>query len=213
MIDHVVERTSRARRIDEIVIATTDSPTDTRLFNYSNLKNWPIFCGSENDVLERYWKCAKEHQADYVVRITSDCPMISPLIIDQVIEKQISSPDLDYTCNFHPDRTFPRGLDVECLPFDTLDRVHHSAAEPELREHVTLMIYRQTDLFRTGGIQCSSDLASWRWTVDTEADLRLVRTIFHHFGSNKFTWQQAVQAFRNHPEWLSINQHITQKAA
>ena len=213
MIDHVVERTSRARLIDEVVIATSDSPTDTRLFKYSNLKNWPIFCGSENDVLERYWKCAKEHQADYIVRITSDCPMISPQIIDQVIEKQLSTPQLDYACNFHPDRTFPRGLDVECLAFDTLDRVYHAATKPELREHVTLMIYRQSDLFQLGGIQCSSDLSSWRWTVDTEADLRLVRTVFHHFGDNKFTWQQAVRAFQDHPEWHAINQHVMQKAA
>lgn len=213
MIDHVMERTLRAESIDEVVIATTNAPQDLKLAAYCKQKGWPVFCGSENDVLSRYWQCANEHQADHIVRITSDCPMISPQVIDQVVERQLSQNDLDYSCNFHPKRTFPRGLDVECLPLRTLERVHKAATSPELREHVTLMIYQRSDLFQLDGVHCSQDLSHWRWTVDTEADLQLIRTVFRHFGDNHFTWKQAMQAFLKHPHWHSINQHISQKAA
>lgn len=213
MIDHVMERTLRAKRIDEVVVATTDTPKDIKLANYCEQKGWAVFCGSENDVLDRYWRCAKKHQADHIVRITSDCPMISPEVIDQVVEHQLSHKNLDYSCNFHPERTFPRGLDVECLPFNTLDQVHQAADETQLREHVTLMIYRRPDLFQLGSIHCHTDRSDWRWTVDTEADLRLIRTVFRHFGNNEFSWQQAAEAFQTHPQWQLINQHISQKAA
>lgn len=210
MIEHVVQRTQRSQNVDEVVVATTDKPSDQRLVDLCKENQWNVFTGSENDVLERYWKCASEHAADYVVRITSDCPLISPEIIDKVVAAQLAS-DADYTCNFHPQRTFPRGLDVECFPTDALERVHNAATEPNLREHVTLMIYGRPDLFRIKGIQCPLDLSQWRWTVDTGEDLELIRMIYQHFGNNRFTWRQAADAFNEHPTWKTINQHIEQK--
>lgn len=213
MIDHVIERTRRSQLVDEVVVATTTSPLDRRLINYGKLKDWSMFAGSEHDVLERYYQCAKKHAADQVVRITSDCPLISPELIDRVVKKQLDHPGNDYACNFHPKRTFPRGLDVECLSFETLERVHKIATEPNLREHVTLMIYCRPDLFELRGFTCNKDLSDWRWTVDTPEDLRLVRTVYNHFQDNQFTWRQAAQAFHDHPMWPTINQHVDQKAA
>ncbi len=213
MIEHVVERTIRAQLVDKVVVATTNTPQDDRLASFCESKDWNIFRGSENDVLDRYWRCAKHYQADQVVRITSDCPMISPEIIDRVIEKQLTCESSDYSCNFHPERKFPRGLDVECFAFSALDRVNKLAIEPNLREHVTLMIYRRTDLFTVSGFGCREDLSHWRWTVDTPDDLKLIRTIFSHFDHNRFTWREAAQAIHDHPYWRSINQHINQKAA
>ncbi|MDB4777958.1 glycosyltransferase family protein [bacterium] len=213
MIEHVVERTLRAQLVDEVVIATTDTPQDTRLASLCESNDWNVFRGSENDVLDRYWKCAKHYQADQIVRITSDCPMISPEIIDQVVRMQLNGQNSDYSCNFHPERKFPRGLDVECFEFSTLDHVNKIAIEPNLREHVTLMIYRRPDLFSVSGFECREDLSNFRWTVDTADDLKLIRTIFSHFNHNRFTWQDAAQAIHDHPHWQSINQHINQKAA
>lgn len=213
MIDHVVERTRRAQQVDEVVIATTDTTQDLPLAEYCKSKDWPVFRGSEFDVLERYWKCGHEFQAEQVVRITSDCPLISPAIIDQVIDVHRSKDHLDYSCNFHPLRKFPRGLDVECVEFSTLDRIHHLATDPEFREHVTLMIYRHPEQFQIQGIECCHDLADWRWTVDTADDLRLVRKLFSHFNHNEFTWHEAAEAYRDHPQWQAINQHVRQKAA
>ena len=212
MLEHVVERTQRSKNIDSVVVATTDQPADQRIVNLCKLNGWNVFTGSENDVLQRYWQCATEQEADYVVRITSDCPLISPEIIDKVVQTSLES-EVDYTCNFHPQRKFPRGLDVECFPFDVLERVHQAATEPNLREHVTLMIYCRPDLFKVKGISCPLDLSDWRWTVDTADDLQMTRKIFEHFGNNHFNWRQAANAFHENPMWKKINQHIEQKKA
>lgn len=212
MIEHVYQRTARSQKLDEVVVATTESEQDQELVDFCTGKEWPVFVGSEQDVLSRYWQCAKKYNANQIVRITSDCPLIDPEVIDQVIEVQSSS-DVDYTSNFEPNRTFPRGLDVECFSIDALDLAHRLANEPAHREHVTMMIYRRPDLFSVSGIQNERDLSNWRWTVDTEEDMRLVRAIYGQFGNNRFRWQQAAAAYLANPQWQVINQHIQQKAA
>lgn len=212
MLQHVVERTTRSRLVDSVVVATTNEIADQPLVEFCEQNRWNVFAGSERDVLERYWQCANQFDADYIVRITSDCPLASPEIIDKVIASQIKS-DANYTCNFHPKRTFPRGLEVECFTRETLDRVHKSAVEPNLREHVTLMIYNRPDLFKLKGIRCPIDLSDWRWTVDTADDMKLIRKIYDHFGDNRFTWRQAAQLVHENPSWQILNQHIRQKAA
>ncbi len=213
MLDHVVERTWRSQNIDQVVIATTEATVDQELVRYCNEKDWPVFVGSEFDVLSRYWNCAQEFVADYVVRITSDCPLVDPEIIDKVIESQWSDSDTDYTSNIAPRRHFPRGLDVECVPIATLQRVNELAVQPKYREHVTSMIYQRPDLFSLLGVQCSMDLSSWRWTVDTKDDLLLMQKLFRHFGNNTFRWRDAARVYYENPGWQKLNRHVEQKAA
>ena len=214
MIQRVVERVQQANTLDEIVIATTNEPADQELVDFCESQAWNVFIGREHDVLDRYVKTAKKHSADRIVRITSDCPLIEPTIIDQVVN---SLGDHDYACNFHPLRRFPQGLDCEILTRSTLEKIDQLANQQRYREHVTLYVYRNETRFSIGSVLSEEDHSYLRWTVDTAEDLELVRTIYEYFeqslGESNFTWEQIITACHSHPEWLEINQHTKQKVA
>ena len=120
---------------------------------------------------------------------------------------------VDYACNFHPERRFPRGLDCEVLTRSALERLDSEASEARFREHVTLYAYENCHRFAIASINCENDHSHFRWTVDTQDDLRLVRMIFDHFGHNEFDWRQVVEAYQSHPHWHAINDHCIQKVA
>jgi len=219
MLERVVSRVQRASMIDEVVIATTDSSADQRLVRYCQDRDWSYYCGSEDDVLSRYVEAAREFSASQVVRITSDCPLIDPDVIEELL--RLSSLDtndsgLDYCCNFYPVRHYPRGLDCEYISTSALNRIAQLARKPEYREHVTLYVYRNPAEFSIGSLSCNTDCSGLRWTVDTPQDLELVRTIYRHFesiGDHEFGWRQAFAACQANPEWQKINQLVVQKAA
>ena len=213
MLNWVVRRVRRAKSIDQVVIATTDHPRDQRLVEYCKRQEWPVFVGPERDVLTRYLGAAKEFSATEIVRITSDCPLIDPSVIDDVVGLFKPSVEFDYCCNFFPNRTYPRGLDVECLSLVALQHADRLATTCELREHVTLAIYRNPTQFRIGSTTSQQDFSSWRWTVDTADDLLLIRSILAEFHDDRFSWLDVVQAYENHPCWHQINSHIRQRAA
>ena len=217
MLERVVSRVQQAKHIDQVVIATTTEQTDDPLVEYCQDRNWDYYRGSEQDVLSRYLETARHFSATRIVRITSDCPLIDPELIDQLVQLSISSAqELDYCCNFYPDRHYPRGLDCECISAQALERIDQLATSPDYREHVTLYAYRNPEQFTIGSLQCSSDHSEFRWTVDTPQDLQLVRTIYQHFdsiGDHKFGWQQAMAACLANPQWQEINQLVVQKAA
>ena len=147
MIEQVVQRVRRCQRVDEVVVATTTEPQDAELIQFCQQRDWAWFAGSEHDVLQRFVDAADAYSADRIVRITSDCPLIDPELIDRVIDTLAVTPNCDYACNFHPNRWFPRGLDCEVLTRETLNRLDDLAIEPNFREHVTLFAYRNMDLF------------------------------------------------------------------
>ena len=219
MLERVVSRVQKASLIDEVVIATTDSDADQRLVQYCKDRNWNYYCGSEDDVLSRYVETAQVFSASRIVRVTSDCPLIDPDIIDELL--RLSSlgsvdSDLDYCCNFYPVRRYPRGLDCESISTLALNRIDQLARNREYREHVTLYAYRNPAEFSIGSLSCSTDCSEFRWTVDTPQDLELVRTIYRHFestGDHDFGWRQAFAACQANPEWQKINQLVVQKAA
>ncbi|MEM7785471.1 MAG: glycosyltransferase family protein, partial [Planctomycetota bacterium] len=212
MIEQVVDRIQRCKLVDEIMIATSDQDSDQKLVAFCHSRGWTCFRGSENDVLSRYVEAAHQSDAEIIVRITSDCPLIEPKIVDQVIKLIQRNPKVDYASNFYPLRHFPRGLDCEAFTRKTLMRLDNLAKTAEYREHVTLFAYRNADQFKIGSITADSDLSSYRWTVDTIEDLQLVRGIYQHFGQDRFTFEQIIDAYPRFPEWLALNQHITQKA-
>lgn len=213
MIERVVERVSHSRTIDEWVIATTLEPPDQELVEYCQRRDWNWFAGSEQDVLQRYLDAAEEHSADRIVRITSDCPLIDPGLIDQVVGRLNANPQIDYACNFHPERRYPRGLDCEVLTRKTLERVNRLATESKFREHVTLYIYRHFDQFSIDSVRCVDDCSHLRWTVDTEQDLQLVREIYRYFGAAKFDWKSILRAYETNPDWIDVNRNSIQKVA
>lgn len=213
MLGRVVERTRQAKTIDEVVVATTDQPADTEIADLCRAEDWPVFAGSEHDVLDRYYKAASEHRAELVVRITSDCPMIDADVIDAVVQKYMDYPAADYVSCILPPRTYPRGLDVEAFPFEVLARTWREAKRAPCREHVTRYIHRQPHRFTLRGVFSPTDYSNLRWTVDTEEDFDLAQKIYAYFGHDQFGWRDILSAYADHPEWLTVNAHIVQKAA
>src|SRR5262249_12160461 len=143
MLARVLSRLGRSRTLDEVVVATTTEPADDILERFCQERGRPCFRGSEHDVLDRYYKAATAERAAVVVRITSDCPLIEPAIVDRVVaEFQERQPGIDYASNVLPRRTYPRGLDTEVMSFAALDRAWHEDHVPASREHVTPYIYR-----------------------------------------------------------------------
>ena len=167
MLHRVVTRVQQCKYIDQVVVATSDEEADRPLVEYCDDEGFDVFEGSHLDVLSRYTDAAIALKADNIVRITADCPLIDPGVVDQVIIKLMADPFLDYTCNFFPVRRFPRGLDAEAFTLETLLQANKMAFDPPEREHVTLQIYRNPSLYAIGSVQPREDHSSLRWTVDT----------------------------------------------
>lgn len=213
MLVRDMNRLSRAQALDEVVVATTVKLADDTIVSLCAERGWPYFRGSEKDVLDRYYRAAVDYEADIVVRITSDCPLIEPEIVDRVVREFLDlQPEVDYACNTFPRRTFPRGLDTEVLRFDVLEQTWRQDHNPSWREHVTPYIRSNPELFRIHGIMNEVDYSHMRWTVDTVEDLAFVRCIYNHFRHDQFSWQEVLAVLKEHPEWLEINRNVRQKA-
>ena len=212
MLARVVERVRRAKKLSKVVVAATENPADDRLAEFCRRRGWPCFRGSEEDVLDRYYRAAKEHGADVVVRVTSDCPRIDPVIIHRVVGEFLGGRgEIDYASNVAPTRTFPRGQDTEVFSFEILERVWREVKDPGYREHVTLHIYSHPDRYRIACVTNDVDYSHMRWTVDTPEDMAFARKIYEHFGHDRFSFADVIGALGEHPEWLEINRGVVQK--
>jgi spore coat polysaccharide biosynthesis protein SpsF len=212
MLVRVVKRTQRAKMLDEVVVATTVQLADEAIARLCSEHSWPCFQGSEEDVLDRYYQAAIAHRAGAVVRITSDCPLIEPEIVDRVVQAFLDGQqEIDYVSNTFPRRMFPRGLDTEVVRFGVLEKVWHEDHDPTWREHVTPYIYRHPELFNIHGIVNEVDLSHLRWTVDTIEDLEFVQSIYEYFGHERFSWREVLSVLDQHPKWIAINQKVVQK--
>ena len=211
VLARVVNRCRRAATLDDVVVATTTLAADDPIVELCRANNWKSFRGQEDDVLDRYYHAAMQSQAEVVVRITSDCPLIEPEIIDLTVKTFLEHGALDYAGNSLPPRTFPRGLDVEVFSFEALARAWREDTNPAWREHVTPYIYRHPEKFRLHAVINDADLSSRRWTVDTAADLAFVRKIYEQFSHDGFSWREVLKLLEQHPEWLEINRHVVQK--
>jgi len=208
MLQWQVERVQLSRLIDELVIATSFEESDDDIEVLCNNLSVNVFRGSLADVLDRYYQAATLYQADIIIRITGDCPLIDSDIIDQVIAKHISSSN-DYTSNIEPE-TFPDGLDVEVFNYQTLKNAWIYAKKKSEREHVTPYI-RNNQSVTKGTIQSATDYSHYRWTVDEEKDFEFVTQIYQKLGCNGeyFGADKIYQLLQKQPELLAINQNIT----
>lgn len=211
VLARVINRCRRAATLDEVVVATTILGGDDAIVDLCQTQNWPSFRGSEDDVLDRYYRAAMNSQTDVVVRITADCPLIDPELIDLTVEKFLEGEACDYASNTLGAMTYPRGLDVEVFSFTALERAWQEDRNPAWREHVTPYIYYHPEKFRLLGIVNDSDLSDRRWTVDTPADLALIRQIYEYIGDDRFSWRQVLGLLEEHPDWEEINRHVVQK--
>lgn len=213
MLTRLIERLRRVQRADGIVIATTTNATDDPIAALCDTLGVPCHRGSEHDVLSRYADAARLHGADAVVRITSDCPLIDPALIDQVIAVYAEG-DSDYVSNMLPP-TWPYGMAVEVFSAAALQQAHTEATQPAEREHVTPFIYWHPERYRLRNVASPVDLSHHRWTVDTPEDYELVRRLFEtlHPINPEFTQADILTLLDAHPDWMTLNQHVQQKPA
>lgn len=210
MMDHVVTRTMRAKTLDEVVVTTSDLPGDDVTAAYCAERGWPVFRGSSEDVLDRFYQAAKAHGGETLVRITCDCPMIEPDIIDDVV-RLFERTGADYAVNGWKKLSYPRGISAEAFSFAALERAWREDKNPAWREHGTPYLYMHPELFKLEELVSDKDYSAMRWTVDTPEDMAFVRKIFEAFGHDRFTWKETLALLEKHPDWLEINRHIVQK--
>jgi len=213
LLEYQIERLQRVKLADQIVVATTINDTDQLIIDLCDRLSISSYRGSEDDVLARYHGAAIEYQADVVVRVTSDCPVIDPQVIDQVIQFYIDAyPKYDYVSNCLG-RTYPRGMDTEVFSFKSLDEAFHQATTQPDREHVTPFINLQSNRYSLGQVNYFENRSEHRWTVDTLEDFELIKRIIEtlYLFKPEFSLQDCLELLSQNPEWKMINQHIEQK--
>jgi spore coat polysaccharide biosynthesis protein SpsF len=229
MLQRVFIRTSRAAAITETLFATTTDPSDDPVAEYCDFSGIPFRRGSLYDVLDRYYQAAKQARADVVVRVTADCPVIDPVLIDNVVNSLLED-KYDFVCNRLPPpwhRTYPIGLDVEACTFEVLEKAWNEAREPQHREHAMPYFYEGVELttvnrllqtgvsprgFSIALLHHTTDFGDYRWTVDTPEDLEFMRQVYAHFnGHDDFSWKEVLDLVHNEPQLMQINASVQHK--
>ncbi|MBT3235631.1 MAG: aminotransferase class III-fold pyridoxal phosphate-dependent enzyme [Bdellovibrionales bacterium] len=207
MIELLLARLSRAKELDQIIVATSKNINNIPLIEHVRKLGYSCEQGSENDVLDRFIVAAKEHKADVVVRITGDCPLVDPELVDACV-RHFRATNIDYFSNVNPP-SYPDGLDVEVVTLLALEQSMRESDKLFNREHVTPYI-RESGKFKTAVMQNETDLSLLRWTVDDPTDFTVITNVFRHFAPNlHFTWQEVLVLQDNYPELFSLNQSTT----
>ncbi len=206
MIGLLLERLSKAKCIDRIILATSSDPRNEPLTEYVRSLGFEVYLGSEDDVLDRYYRAAKAAGADVVVRITGDCPLIDPRLVDAVVAK-FKDNNVDYASNTMPP-TFPDGLDTEVFTFKALETAWRRAEDPRHREHVTPYIRGSGQFVRTN-LAGETDNSGERWTVDEPEDFEVIRKVFEYFNPRRdFSWLEVLALQKERPELFAANRHL-----
>lgn len=214
---HHLERLKRVRAADAVIVATTVNATDDPIVDLAQSLGFPFVRGDEQDVLDRFVRAARAEDAGIVVRVTSDCPLIDPALLDTLIARyrtgQAETPPIDYAC-IDVSR-FPRGMDAEIFSRVLLEEAGREATEQAEREHVTPYIYRRPDRFRLVGVGPDAGTWPYRLCVDEDSDLALVRRLLDAFlpANPDFGWQDCCKLLDDHPEWVAINRAVQQRTA
>jgi spore coat polysaccharide biosynthesis protein SpsF len=207
MLHYVVGRALKASTIDLVTVATTDRGTDDIVVRFCKDAGIAVFRGSEQDVLDRYYQAAKSFEADTIVRLTADCPLLDPVVIDRVVSV-FAHGGYDYVSNTM-ERTYPDGLDTEVFRWSALERAWRDACLKSEREHVTPFIWKQPALFRLGNVKHNQNFSHLRWTVDRPQDLEFVRRVYDYLGPDPtFGMEEIFALLRGHPELQTINAGI-----
>lgn len=218
MLFYVVKQVLNSKLIDQVIIATTNEEKDNPIIDFCKKYNLIYFRGSKLDLLDRYYQCAKKFHCDPVVRITSDCPLIDPIVIDKVVTKFLKN-SYDYvsnnldkingkwdnsTCNF------PQGMTVEISNFKTLKKAWKKAKKPSEREHVFPYVQFNPKLFRISNVKKRKDVSYIRCTVDRLEDLRFVRELYDRLPKKEFIMiEDILKIVKKEPSLVKINNKIS----
>lgn len=187
----VLERLSVAKRVDSILVATTKLVEDDRIARESAADGFEVFRGNTFDVLDRFHTAVKNRPHEIVVRVTSDCPLVSPELVDEAIAA-LEENHVDYASNARPQSTFPEGLDVEVFTRAALERAWREATRNSDREHVTPYVWRNPGLFRLHNLRCPETLPRVRLTVDEPIDLHFMKELFQLIDAAGLPWRDVV---------------------
>jgi len=206
MIELLITRLARSLEIDQLIVVTSIDERNLQLVRHVQSLGFDCEQGSENDVLDRYVKVAKKYQADIVVRITGDCPLVDPELVDELI-RTFKKTNLDYLSNNYPP-TYPDGLDIEVFTLKALEQAALEANEVFDREHVTPYL-RKPGKFKIDNKMNNEDFSSLRWTVDEQVDLTVIDRVFQHFyPSNDFSWLDVLELQKQQPALFNLNENI-----
>jgi spore coat polysaccharide biosynthesis protein SpsF (cytidylyltransferase family) len=207
VVEWTVQRTQLAKRIDQVVIATSRRPEDDELIDWCDQHEIASFRGSENDVMDRFYQCAKLYNADYVVRLTGDCPLLDPRLIDTVTDLCLHDESVDYASNVEP-MTYPEGMSVEVMPFRALECAWRESTLPSHREHVTPFLRFHPERFKHAVLLAQPSLQHYRFTVDYAADLEAIEHLISRLQAQgiaaDFSLDDVLQVIDNHPEIAQV---------
>ena len=207
VLDLFLERMRRSHRVKDIIVATSPDPANDAIVKLAEGLGHPVFRGSEDDVLDRFVQCARKHNVDWIVRVTSDCPAIDGALVDEAVGRALAERHLKIVMNNLP-RTYPHGMDVEVVAREALEEAWREGKEPAHREHVTAFVRERPARFPQLNLSCpDGDHSELRITLDTPADLELLTVLFKELytANPGFSWRDVLAAYRRHPDWRSIN--------
>ena len=217
LLYYIINQIRHSKKINKLVIATTDTQQDDQIIKFVNLYDVEAFRGNEENVLDRYYQCAKKYDADIIVRITSDCPLIDPQLIDKCIT-EFENNNFDYFSNINKKEGetwtyhlsgFPMGFAVEVFTFDALEQAWKNAKKPSEKEHVTQFILNNPKLFRIGNIENYKDYSNIRLTVDHQIDFDLIKIVIEYFPEGEiFNIEKIMTFFNKNPHLQSLNSHL-----
>ncbi len=208
ILEYVIERAAKSSYVKDLIVATTDKKEDQQIVELSRRLKVAVYCGSEEDVLDRYYKAAKLFNSDHIVRITADCPLIDPCVIDDVIKHYLAS-DADYCANTL-EETYPDGEDVEVFSFSVLSEAWQNAKLLSEREHVTPYIKKCPDKFKLVNLKNKIDLSAQRWTLDEKEDFIFLKAVleFLYPVNPNFNMDDILEFLAKNPKLADTNNTI-----
>jgi len=208
VLERVIQRVSRAKKVNEVIVATTLNTEDVKIVRMCSVMGVRVYTGAENDVLDRFYQIAKIIKPENIIRITSDCPLVDGDLIDKVIDEHIKN-NADYTANAHIP-TYPDGLDAEAIKYQALEDAWKKSRLLSEREHVTLYIKKRPKKYKIINVASPIDYSGKRWTLDNKEDYIFIRKIYRALGKGEsyFSMDDIINYLRQHPEVEKINQNI-----
>ncbi len=207
LIWHIIERLKSCEMVEQIILATSNREEDKKLIEIANDCNILSFVGDENNVLSRFYEAALKFNADPIIRITGDCPLVDPYLLDKMLEFYLEN-NYDYVSNtIIP--TYPDGLDIEIFSFKSLTKTFNEAKLKSEKEHVTPYIWKNPEIFQLYNYRNKEELSNYRWTVDEQLDLELIRQIYFNFKPKIiFSFQDVIEMAKLNPQIFKINERI-----
>jgi len=206
VLSYVIRQLKHSKFLDDIIVATTSLKRDKVIVDFLESEGIKYFCGDEENVLDRYYQCAKKFSMSEIVRIPSDKPLIDPNIVDECIQIFLSK-KYDYVTTFL-EPSFPYGTEVEIFSFDALEKTWKNAQLPSEHENVTPYIYNNRDKFQIYNVKNSIDLSHLRWVVDRAEDLELVRQLVSKIDKEPILMQDILEVFKSEPKLIEINSNV-----